>query len=376
MLPSHSAETPRLADVLASSLDSLSGAPNALDLPGVESAIVVVIDGLGLHNLQARRGHARTLASAMQSKHVARTTFPATTAAALTSLTTGAQPGEHGVVGYAVVHPETGLVMNQLTDWGSAMPPTSWQRSPTLFELAADSGLRMNAIGHSKFSNSGFSQAILRGTSYHAADSIAARFQLAAEVAQAPGVSYLYVSELDNMAHKHGWDSNDWLAALETVDAAVAAMLRELDSSVGVLVTADHGVIDVAPYRQLELNRVFPDGFADVVAVAGDPRVFTLTLRSGATEIDRSAVAAGWSEALGDTAWVFTRDQAVSEGLFGAVADEVLARIPDVFIAARKQVAFYDTRASTPRSMAMIGQHGSFSDEEVRVPVLRLGGYR
>ena len=67
-------------------------------LAPARSAIVWVIDGLGAHNLAARAGHARFLSESRAKKDAARTVFPSTTAAALTSLLTGAMPGQHGIV--------------------------------------------------------------------------------------------------------------------------------------------------------------------------------------------------------------------------------------------------------------------------------------
>jgi hypothetical protein len=43
-----------------------------------------------------------------------------------------------------------------------------------------------------------------------------------------------------------------------------------------------------------------------------------------------------------------------------------------VLIAARKPVAYYSA-ADDPRSRAMVGQHGSFSDDERGIPIT-LGG--
>ena len=70
------------------------------------------------------------------------------------------------------------------------------------------------------------------------------------------------------------------------------------------------------------------------------------------------------------------RDEAIDAGLYGPiVADEVRDRIGDVLIAARAGVAYYDRREPNRQAELMIGQHGSLSDEEVRVPLIRGGAY-
>ena len=54
---------------------------------------------------------------------------------------------------------------------------------------------------------------------------------------------------------------------------------------------------------------------------------------------------------------------------------DVVPRIGDILVAARKAVAYYDSRSATPKAQNMVGQHGSFSSEELGVPLLRFGAY-
>ena len=73
--------------------------------------------------------------------------------------------------------------------------------------------------------------------------------------------------------------------------------------------------------------------------------------------------------------WV-SRQEAVDAGLFGSTVDsEVLPRIGDVLVAARSRVAYYDDRVTDTSPRRMIGQHGSLTDEESTVPLVRLGSF-
>lgn len=277
------------------------------------------------------------------------------------------------MVGYVVKDPETGELLNQLRDWGPRMDPDHWQRMPTVFERAE--GLRGDVISHPKYLDSGFSRAVLRGAEFISATSIAERLDRAVERATEPGISYVYSAELDIAAHASGWESPLWTARLEELDAALANMLRRLPPRTGVLVTADHGVLDVPEHRHILFDQLAPELMREVSAVAGDPRVVSLHLGSGATADDRLRAAAAWQDALGDQVWSFSREQAIEQGLFGAVDPAVVPRIGEVLIAARKAIALYDSRTASPRARAMIGQHGSLTDEEVRVPLLRFGAF-
>jgi predicted AlkP superfamily pyrophosphatase or phosphodiesterase len=76
-----------------------------------ERTVVMVLDGLGWEQLRERAELAPTLA-AMAGGPIT-SVAPTTTATALTSLTTGLPPGQHGMVGYRV-HVGEGAVLNTL----------------------------------------------------------------------------------------------------------------------------------------------------------------------------------------------------------------------------------------------------------------------
>ena len=142
MLPAPKSDRPSLADVLPSCLAALSASPNVLNLPPVDRAVVVLVDGLGSEQLRERAGHARTLSAAHTKKAVLDSGFPTTTAAALASLCTGTLPGEHGLVGYTVFDRAHDRVVNQLTGWDSRLDPATWQRAQTQFEKAPTVAMR------------------------------------------------------------------------------------------------------------------------------------------------------------------------------------------------------------------------------------------
>jgi hypothetical protein len=79
---------------------------------------------------------------------------------------------------------------------------------------------------------------------------------------------------------------------------------------------------------------------------------------------------AAWRARFRGRIWAFTRAQAISAGLFGAVRPAVEGRIGDVMIAARDSLALYDTRRSRPAAMEVVGQHGSLTKAEREVPLL------
>jgi hypothetical protein len=109
---------------------------------------------------------------------------------------------------------------------------------------------------------------------------------------------------------------------------------------------------------------------AGVRHVGGEPRCLQLYLEPGT---DPDAVAALWREQQGPRAWVATRDEAIAADWFGEVDDAVRPRIGDVLVAARKHYAFYTDPDDSARRM--IGQHGSLTNDELSIPLLRFGAF-
>ncbi|WP_198416282.1 MULTISPECIES: alkaline phosphatase family protein [unclassified Cryobacterium] len=376
MLPARQFGTLRLADVLTSSLSSIEGLSNILDLGQTNKAVVLLADGLGVSSLRARPGHARFLNSLLTKSSVVDGVFPSTTAAGITTLTTGVAPGQHGLVGYRVRDADRDRVVNQLTGWDDDMRPETWQRARTVFERAADAGIRGFAIGPRRYTTSGFTQAALRGAHYVPAESVSDRFAAARHLldTEPRALVYVYVPELDVAAHAHGWESERWLAALENLDGAAARFAAALKADEGLLVTADHGIIDVPMTRHVLFDTV-PELIGGVRHIGGDPRCLHLYLEPELGSDSGAALADTWRGIEGHRAWVFSRAEAVESGLFGDVAPEVLPRIGDVIVAARKLIAYYDSREPNQSARSMVGQHGSLTDEELRVPLIRSGTF-
>jgi hypothetical protein len=375
MLPGLSDDRLSLADVLTSSLAALGSAGNRLGFAPAHRVVVVLVDGLGAAALRARTGHARTMTSA--AGPTIDTVFPTTTASALASLATGELPGRHGMVGYSVLDAANERVVNQLSGWDDRLAPETWQRASTVFEQAVDSGLAAVAVGPVRFADSGFSRAVLRGAEYRAGASIADRFEVAARWLREPGppgLLYLYVPELDMIAHARGWESPEWTERLEVVDAELRTLLTGIRSTDAVLVTADHGIVDIPATAHILIDTA-PELLEGIRFVAGEPRCLQLHFDPSLSGAAVDAAVDRWRDAESGRSWVATRDEAVAAGWFGAVAEEVAPRIGDLLVAARKNVAYYDGRTANERSLAMIGQHGSWSPAELQVPLLRFGAF-
>ncbi len=362
-LPVIASDDRWLAGVLTSAFASILGEPNRLELPRAARAVVLLVDGLGSENLTTHRAHARSLASLSQKSVLAN--FPTTTASSLATLTTGRSPGETGMVGYAIRNPASGAIVNQLSglddlDVSVWQPePTVWERHPTVPSAI---------ISAERYRTSGLTSAILRGGDYLAANTYADRLSVLQGflATNSDGVAYIYVPELDQAAHQFGVASDQWVRRLEDLDGFVSDVTRLLGPKDGLLLTADHGVLDVPTVK----HRIIPaeaELLRDVVT-GGEPRFLHLYSDRPADEL-----ADAWRAVEGERAHIVTRSEAIAAGWFGTVKPEHVDRIGDVLVTPRGVAVYYDERTATTQSMAMVGQHGGLSRTETHVPLIRAG---
>lgn len=324
---------------------------------GAERVVLLVLDGLGWRQLEARRHLAPTL-SAMAGGPIC-TVLPTTTATALTSISTGTTPGEHGVVGYRMSM--DGEVLNVLRwttrrgDVRASLPPAKVQ------PIAAFAGHRPPVVTRAEFVETGFTGVHLDGVRFRG---WRVPSTLVTEVAAAcragePFV-YAYYDGVDKVSHEYGLGEH-YDAELAATDRLVADLLDAVPSGTTVVVTADHGQVHTGD----DVHTLHPDVLTHVSYQSGEGRFRWLHARPGRVEALHEAALARH----GDLAWVRTRDEIVEGGWFGdRVGPEALSRLGDVALVARGTAAF--TEPSDTGPYQLVGRHGSATPDEVEVPLL------
>ena len=370
MLPANPAASGRLADTLSGMFRRVVSAENGQ--PRLRRVGVVVVDGLGADLLLNYSGHARFLSGVLRdSGAIVNSGMPSTTASALASITTGVSAGEHGLLGYQVRDPNSGEVVNHLKPFPPGVDPLQWQPRPTLFEQAADRSIPSVAVGESRFSGTDFSRAILRGAEFRGSASLHNHLEILREFFDSvdEGLAYLYWPALDRIGHQLGVTHSNWVDALETVDHFAAQLHKALRPDEGMILTADHGMVDVPPDHQVWWPSNHPLR-SQVQQWAGEPRLVQLYLQSD-VDVSEFALAAG--EFLGERASVLTRSEVIDRGVFGSVDPVNSGRVGDVVVFSEGSHALYDEMTATETSAKMVGQHGSWTFTELAVPAIGLG---
>jgi len=376
-LPTPDPDLPHLADVVPSVLSAMgvSGFDGPIPLPdAVAGACVLLVDGLGAELLDTFADDAPVLA-ALRGRTL-QVGFPSTTVAGLAAVGTGCRSGEHGMVGLSFRLPGADVV-NALgwrphpkgRDLRDKLPPEQVQPLPTTFERASASGIAVSVISGAQFADSGLTRAVLRGGRYVGVRAVGDLAACVRSAVAEGGFCYGYHSELDLLGHIYGPGSTAWRMQLRQIDRLVESIVEGLPPGGLLAVVADHGMVSIDASEVLDIDACEPlmDG---VESIGGEPRARHVYVADGAAD----SVLATWRETLTRKAWVVSRDEAIAAGWFGdRVSDDARFRIGDIVAAARGSAGIM-RRTAEPLLSALIGQHGSLTNAEQRVPLLLAHG--
>ncbi|TQN43434.1 putative AlkP superfamily pyrophosphatase or phosphodiesterase [Blastococcus colisei] len=372
--------TATLADVLPSAAAALGVPVERGDLPtdplgltgalgGARRVAVLLIDGLGADLVRTHADLAPTLAALSSPVGDLSAPCPSTTPVSLATLGTGLPPGAHGILGFVTAVPGEERALNHV-QWGDDPDPDVWQAQRTVFQQADAAGVPATAVGPYSYAGSGLTRAVYRGATYTGAVSHGdlCALVLGSLAATPRALVYGYIPELDLTGHVRGVGSAAWRRQLAFVDRVVEELVAGLPDDAALMVTADHGMLDVPDATRFDLDQE-PDLADGVRLLAGEPRARYVHAEPGAED----DVLHRWREVLGDRAWVGSREDAVVSGVFGPVDDGVAERIGDVVALARGTWALTAPRRE-PGPSSLIGYHGSLTATELAIPLLMARG--
>ena len=366
MLPSVPNSFGRLSEAYLSALLALDGKPNPLTLPARQSYAVILVDGLGVANIKAAGGHAGFLNQKLNHSKSLFSGFPTTTATSLASFATGKQSGEHAFIGYRVYDRSISKAINLLNDLGHELTPRKYQDAQTISEQAVALGKNVITVGPGEYADSGFTQATMPAAKYLAAKTIEERFEIArSEIAKPGSLVYLYVPELDQIAHRFGSQSQNWLNTIESLDSTLLSFTKSLPKGAGAILTADHGVIDVAQTSHVYLEDF--ESLEDLLMIGGDPRVAFLYFELGTDLVTKRQ---NIESEIGAQVDVATVQELVESGWYQPLTEAALRVAPDLVLLPKGNRVVYHRGFAKVKSLAMIGQHGGMSKAEWEIPLL------
>lgn len=275
--------------------------------PGpTKRACLFLVDGMGRRLLTEHARHAPYLNELLHRPGIGHTLtagFPSTTSTSLASVGTGLPPGAHGMLGYRLLVPSSGRLMNFLR-WDQNIDPLDWQPRETAFERMSAAGIAVTHISVPRFGDSGLTRAVFRGARFIGAESVDEQIRRAVEALRAAdrGLVYLYYRDLDFIGHTTGVGSHRWREELSYVDGLVQRLAEQLPEDASLFVTADHGMVDVPQDRRIDMDQDW-ELRAGVAMLGGEARARHVYATPGAAR----DVLAIWEERLEGIAVVRSR---------------------------------------------------------------------
>lgn len=352
-------------------LESFDGVhPGLPCLSDIERLVMLVFDGLGARQIEE---HAETCPYIAAIPDLGlHSTFPSTTASALTSLCTGMMPARHGIVGYVFRSPAGMLnVVKYAARGKDARPeldPVELQPIPTLFERASVAGATAWVVTAEHFQGSGFSNVFLRGGQWQGWRTPEEMPAIVSEVLPLGmrSLVYAYFDGLDTAGHVSGVGSPAYLAELARCDAIAEGIGSALGPGEAMIILSDHGMVNV-PSAERHFIDIDLDDLCS--GVGGEARCRYLYAKYGRESELFEAAESRFSE----WAWVVSGKEAIGDELFGGeMSSDIAARVGDVIVIARDSSAGLfrpDRNRPYPK-----GNHGSVSNSETQIPLrLMLG---
>jgi hypothetical protein len=347
--------------------------------------VLLLVDGLGW---SALRGSADRVAEGTASRwmHRARpltSVFPTTTTIAFTSLSTGAAPGQHGVVGHRLYLPRLGTVVEVLrmsplgVDAAETLVGPEWSPSalctvPSVFRR----GIRGVALSRDRFEGTGFTRLIYDGATfvgYFTASDLALSLREVLSRPEPPPLVFVYWDDLDLAEHLRGPRPELVDVELEQVEALLSFVARNLEGDLArrttLVVTGDHGQVPMDADRQLVVDRE-PALLAHLARPpSGDRRAAYFAARPDHLSALREALEAR----LPRGGRLIDQPAAVDAGLYGPPPfhPELSERLGDLLLLLPSPAGMsYSVPGARPRRHPMRGAHGGLEPAELLVPMV------
>jgi hypothetical protein len=329
--------------------------PLASTIPDAATYVLVLIDGLGDHQLTTHPS-AATLVN--DRKGALDASFSTQTSVATATLATGLPPSRHGLISYLLRLRPGSAPVNTLwwfpidgsafdLELGAVLP------APNVAERLVAHGGETVVVEPAAFLGSPLDRVVFRGTRARGVDDPATIADTTLEEAAVPRrLVVCYLPYVDAAGHSFGTHSPEYATAVAQVTEIWTAMATGLPDHAALLGTADHGMVDVRPENHVRIEA------PSELTLSGDNRIVYVYGDPGTAARLAAALPATWEPITDASLWGP-----------GPYHPDLAARLPDGLLIADDGVALQYAGNDTQ----LVGYHGGLTEAELRIPLLVAG---
>lgn len=336
-----------------------------------KNIVLLMLDGLGYEWLR-KHGKKSTFTKHLKGKITS--ILPSTTAACVTTFSTGVAPQQHAITGWFMYLRELGIV--------SAILPF----------VTREGRIPLKANARSFFDQSVLAERI-EGNKYNLLpeDLVEARVTAVlarkakllpykglqgyfkeigrvVELRKKRKLIYAYWPEFDSLCHHYGTKSKEVLSHFKELDKGFSSLLSALEGTdTTVIVTADHGLLDTPKSKVILLENHPKLAETLVLPLCGESRwVYCYVYPKKAKQFEQYV-----KKHFRERCWLYKSKNLVKRGYFGLFEPnkKLFDRIGDYILVMKENYAIKDFVPGEPRRIHK-ARHGGVSKEEMYVPLI------
>lgn len=336
--------------------NTLSYIDEVLESRKPKNVVTILCDGMGANILERALNKDDFLI-----KHKIKnlyTVFPATTVAATTSIMTGLNPVESGMIGWDIYFKDLDKVIT--TFLGSEKSDPNHVPLPEAIEYRNKHMITKTIMDdiNEKGEYKGYIVSKFCSTPYETVDEM---FEMIKNRCSEPGRKYIYAynNEPDSTMHLLGSDTPEAIALIKDFNNRIEKLSNEVEDTV-IFVIADHGHINV--------NHIFLDDYPDIVAclkrnTSLEPRATNFFIKDDKKEEFVSLFNKYFSEYF----TLYDMEDVINSKLFGDGKENEIFRdaLGDYLAIAKSNMDFV-----YGGSVPLKSQHAGYTDDEILVPLV------
>ena len=352
------------------------------DLKIKKNIILFILDGFGMNLLNKFTTSTKFLNKNFLSPITS--VFPSTTSAAITSIISGKTPWEHGAIGWTLYFKEFAKNIDYLPNWDSITYKTQnakkynvidYVGAENIFNKIAETNpdVQQFYLTHKELSqspniirNSGTAEILPYTDSKHLYKTLS---KLISKGYSDRKLIFVYSSSPDTIEHHYGVYADEVKNFIKETDSALKTLSLQLaGTETTILITADHGLIDVENYYYVNEDEKLFDSM--IMPTFPEPRFISFFIKKHKMKQFEEAF-----QKYEDKFLLFDRDEFLKHKFLGT--GKIHPKIDD-FIGDYMAIAISD---SAMKSIYMqngkwkkefYAHHAGLTEDEMLVPLIKI----